>query len=99
MAEINRDVAGYLATTIKPSSPNRELLSCLELIFGWLLLLEEAWLARLDRDQALDADTIQAWLMAATHRRILRGFHLPPSLSLWKMWGGKLSQRERIFLT
>lgn len=98
MAEINRDVAGYLATTIKPSSPNRELLSCLELIFGWLLLLEEAWLARLDRDQALDADTIQAWLMAATHRRILRGF-LPPSLSLWKMWGGKLSQRERIFLT
>lgn len=97
MAEIDRDVAGYPATVIKPPPPDRELLSCLELIFGWLLLLEQAWLARIDRDQALDADTIQAWLIAAT-RRVPRFFvHL--SLSL-KMEGGKssdLSTRENFF--
>lgn len=99
MAEIDRDVAGYPATVIKPPPPDRELLSCLELIFGWLLLLEQAWLARIDRDQALDADTIQAWLMAAT-RRVPRFFvHLSLSISKWREVNHPISQRERIFLT
>ena len=87
MAEINRDVA----TAIKPPSPDRELLSCLELIFGWLLLLEQAWLAR-DRSRS----SLGRWY----HSSLINGGYPagPPILSLFLFVEKSRREREREFL-
>lgn len=100
MAEIDRDVAGYPATVIKPPPPDPRII-ILPGINLRLVTLVRAGLISPDRSRS----SLGRWY----HSSLINGGYpsgppiLRPSLSLslskWREVNHPISQRERIFLT